>query len=163
MRLLEEMTGVRSEAAADGRARTYDQGEQHDDINDGGSPADDSDMVDGAVVEAALEADTITGVDAGRDGILRFTTETVTVVETHAVVVATGTEIRWLEVPGEYEMRGDGVRSCATCDGAAFTAVGARLDQQGEGGRPGRTPDRVRAAGRAHVFSRIPLPSPSWW
>mmetsp|Transcript_32327 Transcript_32327/g.64033 ORF Transcript_32327/g.64033 Transcript_32327/m.64033 type:complete len:684 (+) Transcript_32327:173-2224(+) len=69
---------------------------------------------------ALFEADTVTSIEEGRKGILRITTETGTVVETHAVVVATGADSRWLEVPGEYEMRGGGVSSCATCDGAAF-------------------------------------------
>lgn len=41
-------------------------------------------------------------------------------VETHTVIVATGAESNWLNIPGEYEMRGGGVSSCATCDGAAF-------------------------------------------
>ena len=35
-------------------------------------------------------------------------------------VIATGAESNWLNVPGEYQMRGGGVSSCAICDGAAF-------------------------------------------
>lgn len=42
------------------------------------------------------------------------------VIETHAIVVATGAQSNWLNIPGEYEMRGGGVSSCAVCDGAAF-------------------------------------------
>jgi len=34
-----------------------------------------------------------------------------------ALIVATGADPRWLEVPGEEEMRGRGVSTCATCDG----------------------------------------------
>jgi len=41
-------------------------------------------------------------------------------IETHSIIVATGAESNWLNIPGEYEMRGGGVSSCATCDGAAF-------------------------------------------
>lgn len=41
-------------------------------------------------------------------------------IETHAIIVATGAESNWLNIPGEYEMRGGGVSSCAVCDGAAF-------------------------------------------
>lgn len=41
-------------------------------------------------------------------------------IETHSIIVATGAESNWLGVPGEYEMRGGGVSSCATCDGAVF-------------------------------------------
>lgn len=41
-------------------------------------------------------------------------------IETHAIIVATGAQSNWLNIPGEYEMRGGGVSSCAVCDGAAF-------------------------------------------
>mmetsp|Transcript_8332 Transcript_8332/g.9591 ORF Transcript_8332/g.9591 Transcript_8332/m.9591 type:complete len:672 (+) Transcript_8332:106-2121(+) len=41
-------------------------------------------------------------------------------IVTHSIVVATGAESNWLNIPGEYEMRGGGVSSCAICDGAAF-------------------------------------------
>jgi thioredoxin reductase (NADPH) len=43
--------------------------------------------------------------------------------ETHtadAVIVATGASSLWLGVPGESKLRGHGVSSCATCDGAFF-------------------------------------------
>jgi thioredoxin reductase (NADPH) len=36
------------------------------------------------------------------------------------VIVATGASARWLGVPGEELLRGRGVSSCATCDGAFF-------------------------------------------
>ncbi|GMH87037.1 hypothetical protein TrST_g1512 [Triparma strigata] len=41
-------------------------------------------------------------------------------IETHAVIVATGADSVWLGVEGEYEHRGAGVSSCATCDGHLF-------------------------------------------
>lgn len=37
-----------------------------------------------------------------------------------AVIVATGASAMWLGVPGEEELRGRGVSSCATCDGYFF-------------------------------------------
>jgi len=41
-------------------------------------------------------------------------------IQTHALILATGADSRWLGVPGEWEHRGGGVSSCATCDGFLF-------------------------------------------
>ena len=37
-----------------------------------------------------------------------------------SVIVATGASARWLNIPGEDRLRGRGVSTCATCDGAFF-------------------------------------------
>jgi len=39
----------------------------------------------------------------------------------HSIVVATGADSRWLGVPGEEDLKGGGVSSCATCDGFLFS------------------------------------------
>jgi thioredoxin reductase (NADPH) len=41
-------------------------------------------------------------------------------VESHTIILATGADSRWLGVDGEYQYRGGGVSSCATCDGFLF-------------------------------------------
>jgi thioredoxin reductase (NADPH) len=40
--------------------------------------------------------------------------------EADSVIVATGASARWLGIPGEEHLRGRGVSTCATCDGAFF-------------------------------------------
>jgi thioredoxin reductase len=41
-------------------------------------------------------------------------------VKAHSVILATGAESKWLDIEGEYDYRGNGVSSCAVCDGALF-------------------------------------------
>lgn len=42
------------------------------------------------------------------------------VLRSHALVLATGADSRWLGVEGEWDYRGHGVSSCAACDGYLF-------------------------------------------
>jgi thioredoxin reductase (NADPH) len=42
-------------------------------------------------------------------------------IETHALIIATGAEANWLNIPGEWDLRGGGVSSCAVCDGFLYS------------------------------------------
>jgi thioredoxin reductase (NADPH) len=60
----------------------------------------------------------VTDVDFGqRPFVVRTAEDTYTA---DSVIVATGASARWLEIPGEARLRGRGVSTCATCDGAFF-------------------------------------------
>jgi thioredoxin reductase (NADPH) len=41
-------------------------------------------------------------------------------IETHSLIIATGAEANWLNIPGEWDLRGGGVSSCAVCDGFLY-------------------------------------------
>jgi thioredoxin reductase (NADPH) len=68
----------------------------------------------GAVVHNA----DVTEVDFRRRPFVVRTAEDEVTADT--VIVATGASARWLNIPGEARLRGRGVSTCATCDGAFF-------------------------------------------
>ena len=71
---------------------------------------------------ARIENVDVTSVDFGkRPHIVRTSEEQ---YEAETVIVATGASAQWLDVPGEERLRGRGVSSCATCDGAFFRDKG---------------------------------------
>ncbi len=42
------------------------------------------------------------------------------IYEGKSVIIATGAADKWLEIPGEMQLRGKGISTCATCDGFFF-------------------------------------------
>jgi thioredoxin reductase (NADPH) len=67
---------------------------------------------------ARIENVDVTAVDfAQRPLVVRTSDER---YEAETAIVATGANARWLDIPGEERLRGRGVSSCATCDGAFF-------------------------------------------
>uniref|UniRef100_A0A7S2YPK6 FAD/NAD(P)-binding domain-containing protein n=2 Tax=Entomoneis paludosa TaxID=265537 RepID=A0A7S2YPK6_9STRA len=71
---------------------------------------------------ATVEDDIVTAIEppANGNGPLKIMTNGTGTIEAHTIIVATGAEANWLQVPGEWELRGGGVSSCATCDGFLY-------------------------------------------
>jgi len=69
---------------------------------------------------ARFLSDVVRTVDVTKRPLRVTTNSTEDVIETHTVILAMGAESNWLGVKGEYEMRGGGVSTCATCDGHFF-------------------------------------------
>jgi thioredoxin reductase (NADPH) len=67
---------------------------------------------------ALWEDETVLSIDASQRPFKVITNSSE--IETHSIIVATGAESNWLNVTGEWELRGGGVSSCATCDGAIY-------------------------------------------
>lgn len=68
---------------------------------------------------AEVRDDAIVGLNASVRPF-EITTNTSGTVRAHTIIVATGADSRWLHAEGEWEYRGNGVSSCAACDGHHF-------------------------------------------
>src|SRR3989344_1530589 len=51
---------------------------------------------------------------------IKITTDEEKEFQTKTVIIATGADTKWLDVPGEKDKIGRGISSCAPCDGAFF-------------------------------------------
>jgi len=69
---------------------------------------------------AVFEEDLVTKIDASSRPLKVFANST-GFIDAHSIIVATGADSKWLGIPGEFELRGGGVSSCATCDGFLFS------------------------------------------
>merc|ERR1711988_95602 len=67
-----------------------------------------------------FEEQLVTNLDLSRRPFVLECGNGSSVIEAHAIIVATGADSKWLGVKGEYEFRGGGVSTCATCDGFLF-------------------------------------------
>ena len=69
---------------------------------------------------AVFEDDFVSKIDASSRPLKVYANDT-GYIDTHSIIVATGADSKWLGIPGEWELRGGGVSSCATCDGFLFS------------------------------------------
>jgi thioredoxin reductase (NADPH) len=70
-------------------------------------------------VGAELLFDVVTSVDLSRRPFL-VETDSGKLFKADTLIIATGAQARWLELPSETRLRGFGVSACATCDGFFF-------------------------------------------
>src|SRR5258706_13364981 len=69
-----------------------------------------------AQVGATLVSDHVNRVELGRRPF-RISCDSGDIYMAESLVIATGAQARWLELPSEQAFRGHGVSACATCDG----------------------------------------------
>lgn len=72
---------------------------------------------------ARLEYETLVGASLSADGPQRLELASDKVLETEALIVATGARPRWLGLESEEKLKNKGVSACATCDGALYRDV----------------------------------------
>ncbi len=72
---------------------------------------------------ARIEYETIAAAELNSNGTHKLTLSDGTLLETEVLIIASGAVPRYLGVPGEERLRGNGVSACATCDGAFFKDV----------------------------------------
>ncbi|QSH42470.1 thioredoxin-disulfide reductase [Lentisphaerota bacterium ZTH] len=67
--------------------------------------------------------DIVTGAELKDGGPHKITLKSGEVLETKALIIATGASPRWLGLESEEKLKNKGVSACATCDGAFFREV----------------------------------------
>ena len=122
------------------------------------------DLMDGMRRQAlafGLETTTteVTGIE-GADSGFRLGT-TIGDIATRTIIVATGVRPRMLDVPGERELFGRGVSTCATCDGAFYrdrevAVIGGGDSAMDEGIFLTRFASRVHIVHRRDAFRALP-------
>lgn len=70
-----------------------------------------------------IEYDEVTQVSCKEGGPHTITLGSGNIIQTKALIIATGAQPRWLNVPGEEKLKNKGISACATCDGAFFRDV----------------------------------------
>src|SRR6476469_1530548 len=70
-------------------------------------------------VGARLVSDLVTNVDLTRRPF-HITCDSGAVYLADSIIIATGAQARWLELPSEQKFKGYGVSACATCDGFIY-------------------------------------------
>ncbi len=70
-------------------------------------------------VGTRIITDTVTDLDLAQRPF-KLTLESGDIFHADAVILATGAQARWLDLPSEQKFRGFGVSACATCDGFFF-------------------------------------------
>src|SRR6202049_970988 len=103
-----------------------------------------------------LSAGAVTAVEHDGDDLVT-TLSSGQVLTSHAVIVATGSTYRRLDVPGEDDLIGAGVHFCATCDGPFYkgadevVVIGGGNSALEEGLHLSEFADRVRVLARSDL------------